>query len=107
MKIGKREVGFHKPPYIIAEAGANHNGSLEIAKKLIFEARKKKNINEKNYLLLAASYSFSSSSIFIYSVLFFSFKDFNLEVLICCNLSGLANKPTTNEFFETLERLGS
>ena len=36
---------------------------LKERKKLIFEARKKKNINEKNYLLLAASYSFSSSSI--------------------------------------------
>ena len=35
MKIGEREIGFHKPPYVIAEAGANHNGSLDIAKKLI------------------------------------------------------------------------
>lgn len=33
-----RWVGENDPPYIIAEAGINHNGSFEIAKKLITEA---------------------------------------------------------------------
>lgn len=35
VKIGNRYVGDGEPAYIIAEIGINHNGSLEIAKKLI------------------------------------------------------------------------
>ena len=33
--LGKTKVGDGQPPYIIAEIGLNHNGSLAIAKKLI------------------------------------------------------------------------
>ena len=40
VKLGKAYVGQNKPVYIIAEAGLNHNGSLDIAKKLILEAKK-------------------------------------------------------------------
>jgi len=35
MNIGKREIGSNNPVYIIAEIGINHNGSVEIAKKMI------------------------------------------------------------------------
>ena len=35
VQIGKRMVGEGEPIFIIAEIGINHNGSLEIAKKLI------------------------------------------------------------------------
>ena len=35
VRIGNRFVGSGEPVYIIAEIGINHNGSLEIAKKLI------------------------------------------------------------------------
>lgn len=35
VKIGNRFVGHGEPIYIIAEIGINHNGSLELAKKLI------------------------------------------------------------------------
>jgi len=35
VKIGSKEVGAGQPSYIIAEIGINHNGDLEIAKKLI------------------------------------------------------------------------
>ncbi len=35
VKIGTRYVGPGEPVFIIAEAGINHNGSLELAKKLI------------------------------------------------------------------------
>jgi sialic acid synthase SpsE len=38
VKIGKRLVGPGEPCYIIAEIGLNHNGKLEIAKRLIDEA---------------------------------------------------------------------
>jgi sialic acid synthase SpsE/protoporphyrinogen oxidase len=40
VKLGKSYVGQGYPTYIIAEAGLNHNGNLEIAKKLILEAKK-------------------------------------------------------------------
>ena len=35
IKVGNREIGAGKPCYIIAEAGSNHNGSIEQAKRLI------------------------------------------------------------------------
>ncbi len=35
VKIGNRYVGTGEPVYIIAEIGINHNGSVELAKKLI------------------------------------------------------------------------
>jgi N-acetylneuraminate synthase len=34
----RRSIGYGQPIYVIAEIGINHNGSLEIAKKLIDEA---------------------------------------------------------------------
>lgn len=39
MKIGKKEVINFSVPYIIAELGANHNGDMEIARKLIDAAK--------------------------------------------------------------------
>ena len=35
IKIGDRLVGDDQPCYIIAEIGINHNGSIDLAKKLI------------------------------------------------------------------------
>ena len=40
-KIGDRVVGLDTPPFIIAEAGINHNGDLELAKKLIRISKEK------------------------------------------------------------------
>jgi N-acetylneuraminate synthase len=39
MMIGKRPVGDGHPVYVIAEAGINHNGDIEIAKQLIRAAK--------------------------------------------------------------------
>lgn len=39
MKLGKRDVGNFKPPYIIAEIGANHNGDMDLARKMIDSAK--------------------------------------------------------------------
>lgn len=39
IKIGNRLIGDGHPAYIIGEIGINHNGSLEIAKKLIHKAK--------------------------------------------------------------------
>ena len=39
IKFGNRLVGDGHPAYIIGEIGINHNGILEIAKKLIFRAK--------------------------------------------------------------------
>jgi len=40
IKIGDKLVGEGNPVYIIAEAGVNHNGSVDLAKKLIDVAKK-------------------------------------------------------------------
>ena len=40
--IGERTIGDGYPTFVIAEAGVNHNGSLEIAIKLVDEAVKAK-----------------------------------------------------------------
>lgn len=38
--IDKHEINREKPPFVIAEAGVNHNGDLDIAKKLALEAKR-------------------------------------------------------------------
>ncbi len=40
IKIRDRYVGDNCKPYIIAEIGANHNGDMNLCKKLIYEAKK-------------------------------------------------------------------
>jgi N-acetylneuraminate synthase len=40
VKIGSRWVGDNHPAYLVAEIGVNHNGSVEIAKKLVREAQR-------------------------------------------------------------------
>ena len=40
LKIGNHIIGKGHPTYVIAEIGINHNGDLEIAKKMIEEAAK-------------------------------------------------------------------
>lgn len=40
IKLGNVEVGNYLNPYIIAEIGANHNGDMELAKKMILSAKK-------------------------------------------------------------------
>ena len=40
MQLGSRLVGEHDLPYIIAEIGVNHEGSLETAKRLIEAAKR-------------------------------------------------------------------
>ena len=39
IKIGNKYIGEYEPVFIIAEAGVNHNGSIQIAKKLIDVAK--------------------------------------------------------------------
>jgi N,N'-diacetyllegionaminate synthase len=40
LRINKKLIGDNKPVYFVAEAGLNHNGKLDLAKKLITEAHK-------------------------------------------------------------------
>lgn len=37
--IGKKRIGGDEPAFIVAEAGVNHNGNVELAKKLIVAAK--------------------------------------------------------------------
>lgn len=39
MKIGNKEIGKGNPAFVIAEIGINHNGDLDIAKRLILAAK--------------------------------------------------------------------
>lgn len=39
MKIGKKEINDHEFPFIIAEIGANHNGDMSLARKMIDAAK--------------------------------------------------------------------
>jgi N-acetylneuraminate synthase/N,N'-diacetyllegionaminate synthase len=39
LKIGDKLIGEEEPCFIIAEAGVNHNGSVEMAEKLIDTAK--------------------------------------------------------------------
>ena len=38
-EIDEREINIKQPPYIIAELSANHNGSIDVAKKTILAAK--------------------------------------------------------------------
>jgi N-acetylneuraminate synthase len=38
VKLGDRLVGDGRPTYVIAEIGINHNGDLEVAKRIVDEA---------------------------------------------------------------------
>jgi len=40
LEIGSRKIGSGKPTFIIAEAGINHNGDMELAKQMVDEAAK-------------------------------------------------------------------
>tara|TARA_Y100001978_G_C23345083_1_gene269319 strand:+ start:138 stop:494 length:357 start_codon:yes stop_codon:yes gene_type:complete len=40
LRIKERDIGIDQLPFIVAEIGINHGGSLEIAKKMVFEASK-------------------------------------------------------------------
>lgn len=40
INIGRAHVGMGRPPFIIAEAGVNHNGALAQAKKLVMAAKR-------------------------------------------------------------------
>ena len=40
VKLGKRKINSNTKPYIIAEIGVNHEGSINLAKKMIYLAKK-------------------------------------------------------------------
>ena len=40
LRLGKKTINKWSEPYIIAEAGVNHEGSLKLAKKLVDLAKK-------------------------------------------------------------------
>jgi N-acetylneuraminate synthase len=39
LSIAGREIGSDKPPYVIAEIGANHNGDMQLCRRLVDAAR--------------------------------------------------------------------
>ena len=40
IKLGSRSINLQSHPYIIAEIGVNHGGSIDLAYKMIDEAKK-------------------------------------------------------------------
>ena len=40
IQIGNQKIGNEEPVFVIAEAGVNHNGDLELAKQLVLEAKR-------------------------------------------------------------------
>ena len=39
IEINGKKIGEGYPPFIIAEAGINHNGDMELAKKMVLSAK--------------------------------------------------------------------
>ena len=39
IEINGKKIGEGYPPFIIAEAGINHNGNMELAKKMVLSAK--------------------------------------------------------------------
>ena len=64
IKIGKKNIGFNKPSYIIAEIGINHEGNLQKCKNLVASAKRagadavklQTIIPEENYIKGSSSY---------------------------------------------------
>ena len=50
-KIGSKTVGKNFPAFIIAEAGINHNGKLQVAKQLI-DAASRSNVDAIKLVLI-------------------------------------------------------
>lgn len=50
-QIGSKTVGENSPCFIIAEIGQNHQGDLNLAKRMIFQAKVSLDIDNVNYLL--------------------------------------------------------
>ena len=40
IKIREKKIGGDNPPYIIAEACINHEGKIDLAKEMIYQAKK-------------------------------------------------------------------
>lgn len=102
IKIGKRNIGENKPTFIIAEIGINHEGNINICKKLIISAKKagadavklQTNIPEKNYIKGSVSYRIFKKS--------FLKKDDIKKIFIFSKKIGL-NIFSTSTDIETLD----
>jgi len=40
IQIGNRKIGLEYPPFVIAEIGINHEGSLKVAKEMVDAAHR-------------------------------------------------------------------
>ena len=40
IQIGNLKIGNEEPAFVIAKAGVNHNGDIELAKQLVLEAKR-------------------------------------------------------------------
>ena len=77
VNLSKKKVGEKYPTFIIAEAGINHNGDIEIAKKMIKKA-KELNVNAIKFQTFSANDMTSTKSEYyeIFKNLEFSLSDF-------------------------------
>ena len=107
IKIGNKCIGDNCPVFIVAEAGINHNGSIKIAKKMIYEAKRAGADAIKFQTFKADDLAASNSKFYkIFKNLEFDERDFK-ELLTYAKKCKIIffSTPFSEQAVDTLEKL--